>query len=247
MLDSEKIAKICDGWDDGRPVDWRLVGRNELTEYCATIKTAIEKTVNNLFGINNYSCLINAEKIILLNKETFGRLGVLLWDKNCKDDLTKIEENKFNRELIDTMFNGFDGIPGNVDYNKCECFCLYSNVMATSYDGYIIINIDKTESKLGLHLLCHEIFHSLASPAVVENLRKEGGNMGDEATNEFIARLVSLENDLGCTTTVDMKLPSDEVHDETGCYGKLLKKENFRNKKPEIIKQEISAYLSIKI
>ena len=64
------------------------------------------------------------------------------------------------------------------------------NMFACSNKHNILLNSEAISSKLGLHLVCHEIMHTLASPLTVQNLRNQ--SYGDEAINEFFARLATL-------------------------------------------------------
>jgi len=59
--------------------------------------------------------------------------------------------------------------------------------------GIACINKDKAITGQGLHLIIHEMMHSLADPSVKAIFRgKEGLVLGDEGVNEFFARLVHL-------------------------------------------------------
>lgn len=66
----------------------------------------------------------------------------------------------------------------------------YMGPFACSNKQNILINSDTLCPQLGLHLICHEVMHSLASQIAVQALRKN--KFGDEAINEFFARLATL-------------------------------------------------------
>ena len=66
----------------------------------------------------------------------------------------------------------------------------YGKTYACSNKHKILLNIGAISPKLGLHLVCHELMHALASPQTVAMLRDK--TYGDEAINEFFARLATL-------------------------------------------------------
>lgn len=114
----------------------------------------------------------------------------------------------------------------------------YSLDFACSNGNNVIINSCIIPEKLGLHLVCHEIMHSLASPNSVAKLR-ENKEFGDEAINEFFARLASMifnsidntfESLTGATYWEDDKLFKSEIsqhNEELGLYGKLLQTDSY--------------------
>lgn len=110
---------------------------------------------------------------------------------------------------------------------------VYGFAANISGSKYAIINTS-ANVKMGLHLICHEIMHLLASSDAVSNLRKDALN-DDEAINEFFARLgtLYLKNDSavsdeikqisGVTYWKSEMFENTNVHSaELGLYGKLL-------------------------
>ena len=119
----------------------------------------------------------------------------------------------------------------------------YGELIAHANKTSILINKDSVPTQLGLHLVCHEIIHSLASPDAVGELRKDGTDektYGDEAINEYFARLATLifnsidvpknKQISGYTNWNDEKLFNCSPHSkELGLYGELLA--NLRDEK----------------
>ena len=110
---------------------------------------------------------------------------------------------------------------------------IYGFAANISGSKYAIINTS-ANVKMGLHLICHEIMHLLASSDAVSKLRTNALN-GDEAVNEFFARLgtLYLKNDSavsdeikqisGVTYWENEMFEKTNVHSvELGLYGKLL-------------------------
>ena len=126
----------------------------------------------------------------------------------------------------------------DMDYIKKH----YSNDFACSNFNNVLINKDIVPEQVGLHLICHEVMHYLASEKTVEQLRK-GKDMGDEAINEFFARLATtIFNSIddsnktisGYTLWDNEDIFKEEsTHTESlGLYGKLMASEqNFFDKK----------------
>lgn len=246
MLNQYQISQICQGWKTDRPVEWQNVSKKQLMEWCESIKVSIDKTIREVLEKHDYVCKVDPNKIVLMDGDTFGKFAVILWDAKNEKALTDIVRSNFDALIIDKYYVCVDKLEDIPDYDKEGCRGYYSSIQGLSYKEYQIINKMSADGGLGLHLLCHEIFHTLASPACVKKLRN-GNNMGDEATNEFIARLVSKDNQLGGTTTDEMLKNSnnDSVHNKYGCYGKLLEQEGFFKKTPDETKRIIEDYLAI--
>lgn len=107
----------------------------------------------------------------------------------------------------------------------------YYNDYAVSIGEDILINSTIYNEQFGLHLVVHEIMHSLSNSDTVIKLRKRN-EMGDEAINEFFARLVTLiyrkgGGDSAGFTTFDEIKGALYYDDKIGCYGKLLKSESY--------------------
>lgn len=80
----------------------------------------------------------------------------------------------------------------DIDNKKFETEMLELNgrTFGCSNKSNVLLNKGAIFPELGLHLVCHEIMYSLASPIAVNELREI--NYGDEAINEFFARLATL-------------------------------------------------------
>ena len=246
MLNEELIQNVCNGWTSDCFINWKGVSREQLARFCEIVQNAINKTINDVLGNNCFECKVDPEKLILLDGESFGKFGVVLWDAKDTDAINEIIASDFSVDKINECYDKVGNVPEVADYDKKACAGYYSQVQGLAYGGYQVINTDTANGKLGLHLLCHEILHTLASADEVKVLRN-GKEVGDEATNEFIARLVSYQNNLGCTTTSEMlqATEKDSLHNQKGCYGKLLENEQFASKSPDEIVVIIKRYLSI--
>ena len=124
-----------------------------------------------------------------------------------------------------------------------EIIEVFKNLIAHANKTSILINKTTVPPQLGLHLVCHEIMHSLASPDAVGELRKDGTDektYGDEAINEYFARLATLifnsidvpknKQISGYTNWNDEEFFNFPPHSkELGLYGELLA--NLRDEK----------------
>lgn len=75
--------------------------------------------------------------------------------------------------------------------SKSEITAATCAIQGQAINGIPCINTDKAEQSVGLHLLTHEIMHTIADPKVADALRALQ-SMGDEGPNEFFARLASI-------------------------------------------------------
>ena len=243
MLDQNSISSIAKGWKSPIRINWKVVQQEELVEFSKKVENAILYVLKEVLGISNFQHRVDVTKIVLLDKETFGQLGVVLWDQKEKDVIADIVKQHFSPTTIAEKYNKYKP-KGVTDYCKTSCKEFYSTDLGTACEGFQIINKDMAMPELGLHLLCHEILHTLANPQTVLSLRKVKAN-GDEATNEFIARIVSFYAELGGTTTEDMGRSSstDELNNNHGVYGGLLDQEGFAIKTPEEITKIVNDYL----
>lgn len=94
-----------------------------------------------------------------------------------------------------------------------------STIQGKAFGDTVVINRDSAESSVGLHLLTHEMMHTLADKNTVASLTDSGKILlADEGPNEFFARLGSLFVGLDQTTSTEKtpyKLTQDWAHDET--------------------------------
>jgi len=78
----------------------------------------------------------------------------------------------------------------------------FSNVQGKAFGETVVINQGSAEASVGLHLLTHELMHTLADPETVNTLRGSA-TMGDEGPNEFFARLASIHAGLDQSTSTE--------------------------------------------
>lgn len=78
----------------------------------------------------------------------------------------------------------------------------FSSVQGKAFGETVAINQGSAEASVGLHLLTHELMHTLADPTTVATLRQTA-HMGDEGPNEFFARLASSTMNLDQSTSTE--------------------------------------------
>ncbi|MBO5499159.1 MAG: hypothetical protein J5990_07165 [Bacteroidales bacterium] len=234
----ELFTKLQQGWDEPKNacVDWANLTESQLGEY---IKSIIESGIKPMLKalVNADETLINvpAEKVVLLSKGEFSLImGLYEYGedgntqkkkeliKRLSDTTSILEAAKSFREINFLYYIGLD-----------DCLSVCEGVQGFAIAGFQLINKDAAVKELGLHLICHELLHTIANSSAVNNLRL-GDSMGDEAVNEFFARLATqyliasgkvLPTICGITTTLQMKDAKGKggEHDEWGTYGKRIK------------------------
>lgn len=253
---TEKIfEQIYNGWDTTGRINWKSVDESTLKKYCQfIINNGIVPMLNDL-GINlPIDPKVHADNVYALDKETFSKLMIITFpeDEEYKDFYDKRNEiikngvkkepedilplcmgEKLNIGSIIPLYEEIMKLKGNPygceACDECQVFQGYS------YKKNQIINKDSASSELGLHLLCHELMHTMANETSVCKLRQNAECFGDEDVNEYFARLSSYycmksgnaepyENFLGGTTTEEMKKSKDPLHGLNGSYGVLIKK-----------------------
>jgi hypothetical protein len=223
---------------------------NELTNIILQKTFEGFKTENEVASSDRFSPQ-NIENLYNAIKQMFKLLEIEI-------DLTKLKKinvlylDRFNFGCVFFLNSCFDGF---VYQNECDTRCkatdfakknnidmecvmnLYSKHYACSNINNVLINIDFVPKQIGLHLICHEIMHYLASGDAVKELRKE--TMGDEAINEFFARLATtifnsmdVPNNIaisGYTLWNNEDVFNDHSdHSKTlGLYGKLMASEKY--------------------
>lgn len=151
--------------------------------------------IRKMFGLLNIEkdlSVLDKIHVFILDKKTFccayycsiNNTDFLYTDdmkdrvENCACNLYREKVGSFDtNEQIIEIIQGFEGLIAHA--NKTS----------------ILINRGSVPPQLGLHLVCHEIMHSLASIDAVNKLRGEGNDgqiYGDEAINEYFARLATL-------------------------------------------------------
>lgn len=251
---TEKILEqIYNGWDTTGRINWKSVDESELKKYYQfIINNGILPMLNDL-GINPIAQKVHADNVYALDKETFSKLMIITFpedeeNKGFYDKRNEIIKNGVKKEpeyilplCTDEKLNIGSIIPlyeeimklkgnpyGSLIFDECQVFQGYA------YKKNLIINKDSAFSELGLHLLCHELMHTMANETSVCKLRQNAECLGDEDVNEYFARLSSyycMKSDnaetykdvLGGTTTEEMKKSKDKSHGLNGSYGVLIK------------------------
>lgn len=153
---------------------------------------------------------IDALQIKLLEKEEFALYNC--YNSVYKDEnLTSVEE--LRHKINTNMFCGMGSIIQV--YSKNLAFA----GTAPGLENTMFINSSQ-EFQGGVHTIIHEIMHLLANKDTVDKLRTEDP-MGDEAMNEIVARIASLNVDgsIGNWNT-DM---GGIYHDGSTLYGGLIR------------------------
>lgn len=234
---NELFTKLQQGWDEPKDacVDWANLPEKKLSEYInAIIEFGIKPMMKDLLETDG---LINISevKVVLLSKE---ELSLIMGLYEYSED----GETRKDKELIQCLSAAnsiLDTAQSFREKNSCyysgldNCLSVYEEVQGFAIAGFQLINKDAAVKELGLHLICHELMHTIANNSAVDNLRSEN-SMGDEAVNEFFARLATqyliasgkvCANICGITTTQQMKDAKGKggEHDEWGTYGKRIK------------------------
>jgi hypothetical protein len=83
----------------------------------------------------------------------------------------------------------------------------FVSIQGQAFGSTFAINRDSAEPSVGLHLLTHELMHTLADPTTVRALLDSDSpthiHMGDEGPNEFFARLASINAGLDSSTSTE--------------------------------------------
>lgn len=79
---------------------------------------------------------------------------------------------------------------------------MFSSVQGKAFGNTVVLNQGSAEASVGMHLLTHELMHTLADPSTVDTLRQTA-HMGDEGPNEFFARLASMNAGLDRSTSTE--------------------------------------------
>lgn len=196
--------------------------QNSLKE----LSFAIEKMFFML-EINKDLSILNDVRIICLSKLNFAK--ACFCNSWCQDYLyvCNTQTDEYAKEIYKVNFQ-LKSIR-DIELDAFEKLMLEDNgnTFACSNKHNILLNSEAISSELGLHLVCHEIMHTLASPLTVKSLRIQC--YGDEAINEFFARLATLifnsikEENSKISGYTLWKAKFDYPHsDELGLYGTLM-------------------------
>lgn len=219
------FKKLQQGWSDPEDagIDWTKLAGEELETHISTIfNNGITPMLKDIIG-GEFSCNVS---MILMPKDVFGQFSVLAHDAQNKE----IDVMSISHADIIELYDNFEGIEADQDYDKPKSAGFYSEGQGMAYNNVIIINSSIALKDHGLHLLSHELMHTIANNDAVLALRTND-SMGDEAVNEFFARLATqyliasgVDAKLcGITTTEEMKSSTDANHDDWGAYGKRIK------------------------
>lgn len=273
---TEKILEqIYNGWDTTGRINWKSVDESELKKYYQfIINNGILPMLDDL-GINPIVPKVHADNVYALEKETFSKLMIITFpededNKGFYDKRNEIIKNGVKKEpedilplCTDEKLNIGSIIPlyeeimnlRNKPYTN-DIYSIYYETQGYAYKKNLIINKDSASSELGLHLLCHELMHTMANETSVCELRQNAEYLGDEDVNEYFARLSSYycmksdnvepyKNFLGGTTTEEMKKSKDKSHDLNGSYGVLIKeRKRFDNMTVDRLKEIARFYFN---
>ena len=204
--------------------------QNSLKELSFAIKEMFQ-----MLEIDKDLSILNDVRIICLGKLDFAE--ACFCNSWCQDYfyVCNIQTNEHAKEIYKVKSN-LKSIR-DIEVDAFEKLMLEDNgdTFACSNKHNILLNSEAISSKFGLHLVCHEIMHTLASPLTVQNLRKQ--SYGDEAINEFFARLATLifnsikdgNSEISGYTLWDGDFGYPHSK-ELGLYGSLMAKdENLQN------------------
>lgn len=235
IYNDDLFIKLQKGWDEPKDacVEWANLTEKDLGEYInVIIEYGIQPLLNDLVGTNTLTNIPKG-KVVLLSKDDFS-LIMGLYEYRVENQDSKAEElikclsaadsildaAKSFREKNSCYYSGLDG-----------CLSVCTGIQGFAIAGFQLINKDAAIKELGLHLICHELMHTIANSSAVNKLRSVEDPMGDEAINEFFARLATqyliasgVDAKLcGITTTEEMKSSTEANHDDWGAYGKRIK------------------------
>lgn len=157
-----------------------------------------------------------------------GSIEPLQVDLKQKAFCYYIKQDKYTKETESTLFKFLSE--------------QYSGPQAFAVGDTVFVNKEKADPRIGLHLICHEIMHILASKDTVAKMRGETPDLQDEPVNEFFARLatyffihgqsedVNERKKIAGLTYFDSELFAANApnHNETlGLYGKLMTTDQY--------------------
>lgn len=143
-----------------------------------------------MLDIDKNLSILKVARIIWLDKLDFAK--ACFCNSCCQDYLYaySFQTDELAREFYKKNYELNSVAEIDEDAFENELTGFYGKTYACSNKHKILLNIGAISPKLGLHLVCHELMHALASPQTVAMLRDK--TYGDEAINEFFARLATL-------------------------------------------------------
>lgn len=219
IYNDDLFIKLQKGWDEPKEgeVNWDCV----MINISKLIDCGIQPMLNDLLGINHGGKIPDKKYVRILDPENFVRVVSL--DKDYKSVVEDFLDTLDSKTLIKTY---------EKEYGNNAC-CTDDFMEGIALFGYQIIREDTSMKSLALHLICHEMMHTIANQDTVNQLRTAEDSMGDEAINEFFARLATqyliaskevCPTICGITTTQQMKDDKrhNRDHNEWGTYGKRI-------------------------
>lgn len=189
LIQANTIKDVLKGWDIKKQVLWKNYNDDKLKE---TAEFILNEGIKKLFKEIKLCNEVNLPKCFLINSDSMVMLNYLINDDNNnikKENIFEKCENSNNAiGIIEEKFYKKINI-----YNKplsSYSTSTTSQMQGLAFMNNVFINRLYAHPDLGLHVLTHEIVHTLANPDVVCSLREKDMN-GDEGINEFFARLVS--------------------------------------------------------
>lgn len=242
------FKKLSDGWNATNGIDWKNTSDDKLKNYCCTVvELGIKPMLKDLLGENEI--IPQSNSIILLEKETFAKLYIptIYEERFYKDDFAKLSEETITdtTKIINNAYEIIRKKSSDIE----SCLPEGKSIQGFAYNEWQIINKDAAISELGMHLICHELMHTIANKTSVEVLRKE--EMGDEDVNEYFARLATqyiLSNSaicpsvIGGTTIEEMRKKPNGCHNAHGTYGTLLDKREWYKRMNEVNLKELADF-----
>ena len=148
------------------------------------------KKMFQMLDIDKNLSILKVARIIWLDKLDFAK--ACFCNSCCQDYLyaCSFQTDELAREFYKKNYELNSVAEIDEDAFENELTGFYGKTYACSNKHKILLNIGAISPKLGLHLVCHELMHALASPQTVAMLIDK--TYGDEAINEFFARLATL-------------------------------------------------------
>ena len=176
-------------------------------------KSIIDRGILAFFkeiGVENN---VTSPKCFLIDPNSMMMLNMLInnEESNINNEDIFVNCNK-SCEAIDVIHKKFTEKKLDFDFIKT-----YAKMQGLAFKKNVFINKTFAYPELGLHVLTHEIMHTLANENAVKVLREGMNNDNrDEGINEFFARVISLflmkENQQYGLSANDEKIPFQGVY-----------------------------------
>lgn len=171
----------------------------KLLNTIATNKTP-ENLIRILFKIATQTSTSQSPVLNALIQASFRDAGVDLAQKTPLDAKACVAiAEKLGPQVQTIQSAANDALTHALSETMDEMF---SSVQGKAFGNTVVLNQGSAEATVGLHLLTHELMHTLADPDTVTQLR-DSAHMGDEGPNEFFARLASITMGLDRLTSTE--------------------------------------------